>query len=288
MKKILKLFKQTARGWRDHNISMMAAALSYYTFFSLAPLLLIAVSIAGFFFDRQEVVDDVMLQISHLVGPSGALVIHDILLRSGQQQGTGIIGVTAGSAAIILGALFVFMQLQISLNIIWGAPVHAAAKGPLAFMRNWLLSFSLILAAGFLLLVSLLLSAVLSAVSHSMEHLLPGTIGVWGALNFVASLGIITLLFALLFKVLPNTYIEWRDVWIGALITAALFNIGKFFIGLYIGSSFIASTYGAAASIVVILLWVFYASQILYIGAEFTRRYCENYGSRSRRKEHAA
>ncbi|HAR64079.1 MAG: ribonuclease BN [Candidatus Margulisiibacteriota bacterium] len=281
MKKFWTVIKETFSGWSKDNSSMFAAALSFYTFFSLAPLLLIAVAIAGLVFGKEAVQGQVVQQISVLIGKQGSGVIQDMLIHTQKQPSASIFATIIGFATLLLGASAVFLQLQSALNIVWGIRPEESGGGIWGTIKKRVLSFGLVLSLGFLLLVSLLISAALSAFNSYLSGLFPGADVLLFILNFVISLGIITIFFALIFKYLPDVVdIEWRDVWVGAFITSLLFTIGKFLIGFYLGSSGVSSTYGAAASIVVILLWIYYASQIILLGAEFTKFYAISYGSR--------
>jgi len=262
------LLKQTVYAWMSHSAFTLAAALAYYALFSIAPLLLIAISIVGLALGADAARAGVMDQIRSLVGEPGAREIEQ-MLRSVEDAGTnrtvGLIGVVV----LLFGASGVFAQLKQALNLIWETTTPRSGF-VLEFLRERFLSFAMVMAIGFLLLVSLLVSSALSALGTYMTGLLPGSAGMWEGVNFIVSSGIITVLFAMIFKFIPDTEIQWRDVWIGALFSALLFSLGKSLIGLYLGRSAVASAYGAAGSLVVVLVWIYYSSLLLLLGAEFT------------------
>ena len=279
-KQIWRLLKDTYQEWNEDKASRLAAALAYYTIFSVAPLLIIVIAIAGAVFGEEAVRGEIVHQIQSLVGKDGAEFIQTAIRNTNRQgAGTNIIASLIGIGVLIFGASGVFAQLQDALNTIWEvAPKpNAGLKG---MVRTRFLSFAMILVIAFLLLVSLVVSAGLAGMSNFASQLLPGADALWQLLNFAVSFGVVTLLFALIFRVLPDAQIAWGDVWIGAIITALLFNIGKFFLGLYLGNSSFGSTYGAAGSLVIIVAWIYYAAQILFFGAEFTQVYARKYGSR--------
>jgi membrane protein len=275
---IWNLLKQTVAEWQADKVSLWAAALAYYTAFSLAPLLVIAIAIAGAIFGEEAARGQIVGQIQGLVGQQGAEAIQTMLQNAQRPGSGGTIATLIGIAALLLGASGVFGQLQDALNNIWRVEPKPG-RGVRFFIQNRVLSFAMVLVIGFLLLVSLLLSAVLAAITSFFKYLLPNFAIVGHILNFAISFGVITLLFALIYKVLPDVKIPWRYLWIGAIFTALLFNIGKFLIGMYLGSGSVSSTYSAAASLGIILLWVYYSAQILLFGAEFTKVYSRRHGS---------
>jgi membrane protein len=284
-KKIFRLLKETFKEWQEDKSSRLAAALAYYTVFSLAPLLIIIIAIAGAIFGEEAARGEIVSQIQGLVGQEGATVIEEAIQNADQPQISSIASIFS-IIFLLIGASGVFAQLQESLNEIWN--VKAQPKNGLTgLIRKRILSFSAVLGIGFLLLVSLVISAVISGISNYFSDLIPGVDFLWQILNFVVSFGVITLLFALMYKFLPDVKIHWSDVWIGALITALLFTIGKFALGLYLGRGSFGSTYGAAGSLVIILAWVYYSAQILFFGAEFTQVYARRYGSQIVPDEHA-
>ncbi len=271
---VLTILKETGSEWSDDKVPRLSAALAYYTIFSLAPVLIIAVAIAGLVFGQDAAQGEIVRQISGLVGKDNAETIQS-LLRNAYQPGSGRIATIIGITTLMLGASGVFAELQDALNTIWGV-APKPGRSPFDVVKERVVSFSMVLVIAFLLLASLVVSAVLSALSGVL-NVLPGPIS--GLVDNAVSLSIITLLFAMLFKILPDVKIAWRDVWIGAGITAFLFIIGKSLIGLYLGTSSFSSTYGAAGSLVVLLVWIFYSVQILFLGAEFTKVFARRYGS---------
>ena len=252
------------------------AALSFYTLFAIAPLFVIVLAIAGFWFGEEAARRELFGQVSGLVGSEGGEAIQ-ALVSAAHKPNTGVWATIFAVVTLFIGATGVFVQLQDALNSIWGVR-RMPGRGLHNFIKVRLLSFALVAGIGFLLLVSLVLSAGLAALGKVMVGLLPAQETIWHAINFVISFGVITLLFGLIFKVLPDAKIAWRDVWTGAIITALLFNLGKLLLGLYLGRSGVTSAYGAAGSLVVVLLWVYYSAQILLFGAKFTQIYSNRFG----------
>ncbi len=277
LKAFWQLFPETFKEWSDDKVPRLAAALAYYTIFSIAPLLIIVIAIAGAVFGEEAARGEIVSQIQGLVGPDGAKFIETIIQNASQPQ-TGTIASIISVALLLIGATGLFSELQDSLNTIWEVKPKPG-RGIINIIRTRFLSFAMILGIGFLLLVSLVVSAGLSAVVTYFSSLLPGADFIWQILNFVLSFAITTALFGLIFKVLPDVKITWNDVFIGAVITSFLFTIGRFVLGQYLGNATFGSTYGAAGSLVVILAWVNYAAQILFFGAEFTQVYARKYGS---------
>jgi membrane protein len=276
---VTTLAKETVTRWTEDKASALAAALAYYSLFSLAPLVLIAVAVAGLVFGEQAAEGQLYSQLSGLIGDPGARALEGIVASMHEQQGGGVIATIVGIATLLFGATGVFVQLQDSMNTIWKAR-PPTTNGIVEFFRVRLLSFSMVLGIGFLLLVSLILSAVLAVVGGYLGMFLPRGYAVGQALNATVSLVVVTLLFAMIYKLLPDTPVAWRDVWVGALLTSFLFTIGKFAIGFYLGKASVASSYGAAGSVVILLVWVYYSALILYFGAEFTHVYSMRRGSR--------
>ncbi|MGZ6028105.1 MAG: YihY/virulence factor BrkB family protein [Myxococcaceae bacterium] len=276
---VVTLGKETVVRWTEDKASALAAALAYYSLFSLAPLVLIAVAVAGLVFGQQAAEGQLYAQLAGLIGDASAKALQAIVANMHQQKSGGVVATIVGLATLFFGATGVFAQLQDSMNTIWKAK-PPSTNDIVEFLRVRLLSFSMVLGIGFLLLVSLLLSAFLAAVGEYLGSVLPGGVAVGQALNATVSLLVVTVLFAMIYKLLPDTYVAWRDVWLGALVTSLLFTIGKFAIGVYLGKASVASSYGAAGSVVILLLWVYYSSMILYLGAEFTHVYSMRYGSR--------
>lgn len=276
MANLRDLVTETFSEWSDDKASRLAAALSYYTIFSVAPLLIIAIAVAGLVFGRKAATEQLVGEIRDLVGNDGAQVIQSIL-QNASKTTSGILATCIGVVTLLVGASGAFGQLQDSLNTIWEVKPKAG-RGVKGVLRDRFLSFSMVLLIGFLLMVTLLLSAFLSGVGKYLADMLPMSSFVLQAINFAISLGVTSFLFALIFKVLPDAYIRWRDVWVGAAVTALLFSLGRFLIGLYLGRSSVSSAYGAAGSLVVLLLWIYYSAQILLLGAEFTQVYAGKFG----------
>jgi membrane protein len=275
---LFSLAKESFKEWQEDGALQLGAALSYYTIFSIAPLLLIAIAIAGVAFGREAVEGQLVGQIEGLVGRQGAEAVQTMIANAGK-HGQGVLPTVLGIATILFGATGVFVQLQDSLNKIWDVKPKPGG-GVKAFLMQRVISFGMVLGIGFLLLVSLIFAAGVAALDEFATGLLPGAETLIGILGFLVSFALVTLLFAMIYRVLPDVEIAWRDVWVGAGVTALLFTIGKYLIGLYLGNSSVASAYGAAGSLVVVLLWVYYSSQILFLGAEFTQVYATRYGSR--------
>jgi membrane protein len=282
IKNLPNLFKLTYQGWKEDNASRLSAALAYYTVFSLAPMLIIAIAVAGLLWQREAVQEQVLSQIGGLVGEQGRVFISD-LLESASRPAQGIVATVIGIITLIFAALGLFNELHNSLNTIWDVQEGKAQnfwQGIKQVVVNRFLSFTMILGIGFMLLVSLVISTGISALGTWIGGVLPFHEIVLQIINLVISIGIITVLFALIFKVLPDAEIAWRDVWMGAFVTAVLFSIGKTLIGMYLGSSAVANSFGAAGSLVLLLLWVYYSAQVLLFGAEFTQVYANTLGSK--------
>lgn len=278
IKTILDLLKETFSEWNKDKASRLAAALAYYTVFSLAPLLIIVIAIAGSVFGEEAARGELVGQIQGLVGRDGAEFI-ETAIQNASQPTTGTIASIISVVVLLFGASGVFAELQDALNTVWEVQPKPE-RGIINFIRTRFLSFTMVLGVGFLLLVSLVISTALTALISYFSHLLPAGIEFISQLaNFIASFAITTLVFGLIYKVLPDVKIAWSDVWIGAAITSVLFSIGRYLLGQYLGNSSFGSTYGAAGSLVVILAWVYYAAQILFFGAEFTQVYARRCGS---------
>lgn len=285
MKSTWEIVRDTFNEFIEDNAMQHAAALSYYAIFSLAPLLIIAVGVAGIIFGEAEAQKAMLAEIRNLAGPQAAETLTSVFEASGGKEG-GIIATIIGGALLLFGATTVFGQLQASLNAIWNVEPKPG-QGIMGFVRTRFLSLGLVFGIGFLLLTSLVVSAVLSGLNSYLNTQFPGADVLWQVVNFVVSITVIALLFAVIFRYLPDAEITWRDVFIGALATSALFNVGKLGIGLYLGNSSAGSAYGAAGSLVVLLLWVYYSSLILFFGAEFTQVYARRFGSRIEPSPHA-
>jgi membrane protein len=259
-----------------HQDSRIGAALAFYTVFSLAPILTLSIAIAGFFFGERAARGEIVEQIGDLIGPEGAHAVQAVLQNAGR-PGTALVPTIVSVVTLIFGANTALAELKSGLDQIWDVPPERR-QGFWYYVRTRLLSVGLILALGFLLLVSLVLSAALAALARFWRgEDVVNTLLTW--LNALFSFFLVVLLFATIYKVLPSARIAWRDVTIGALVTSMLFTVGKFAIGAYIGNSGVASAYGAASSVVLLLLWVYYSSQIMLFGAEFTRAYAYRFGS---------
>ncbi|MGH9869071.1 MAG: YihY/virulence factor BrkB family protein [Candidatus Polarisedimenticolia bacterium] len=262
------LVKDTMDDWMEHNAHQLAAALAYYALFSIAPLVLIAISIVGLVLGPEAARAGVMDEIQGLIGEKGAQGVEEMLEGLSDVKSNAVAGVL-GLVLVLFGATTVFTQLRSALNTIWEA--QPGTGGLVAgFVKDRLLSFALVVAIGFLLLVSLIMSTVLNAMGTFMTGFAPGSEGVWEGVNFIVSAAVVTVMFALIYKFIPEAVIHWRDVWIGALISALLFSVGKSLIGYYLGRSAVASAYGAAGAVVVLLIWVYYSSLLVLLGAEFT------------------
>lgn len=279
MKDYFNLAKNSLLAWKDDSASSMGASIAFYTVFSIAPLLIIVIAVAGFLWGEAAVRGEVINQLGGLVGPDGAAGVQN-LIKSADRPTQGITATVISASILVWGATRVFTELQSALDRIWKVP--PINQKPLwSTVRARVLSFGLVLGLAFLLLVSLVLSALLAALGqwagglfHAWETLLQ-------VINIAVSLSIATLLFAMIFKFMPRARIAWRDVWIGAIVTAVLFEIGKVLIALYVGKSSTVSSLTAAGSLVAVLIWVYYAAQVFLLGAEFTWIYATHYGSRS-------
>jgi membrane protein len=271
-KRIFKLVKETISEWQDDNVPLLAAALAYYTIFSLAPLLVIAIAIAGAFFGEEAAQREIAGQIQGFVGKDGAEAIQAMIQNANKPNAGGAIATLLGVVTLLLGASGVFGQLQTALNTIWDVKPKPG-QGLRSFLQSRFLSFAMVVVIGFLLLVSLVLSALLAGISNFFGSFLPTLTALGVILNFFLSFSVTTFLFAAIYKFLPDVKVPWSNLWVGAAVTSFLFSIGKFLIGLYLGNSAVGSTYGSAGSLIVILIWVFYSAQILLIGAEFTQVY---------------
>ncbi|MEH2067952.1 MAG: YihY/virulence factor BrkB family protein [Nostoc sp.] len=274
---IWQLFQETFQEWSEDKASRLAAALAYYTIFSIAPLLIIVIAIAGAAFGEEAARGQIVGQIQGLVGKSGAEFIQTAINNANKPQ-TGAIASIISVVVLLLGATGLFTELQDSLNTIWEVKPKPG-QGVTNIIRLRFLSFAMIIGIGFLLLVSLVISTGLAALSTYFSNLIPGVDFLWKILNFLISFAITTFLFGLIFKVLPDVKIAWSDVLIGAILTSFLFSIGRFLLGQYLGNGSFGSAYGAAGSLVIILAWVNYAAQILFFGAEFTQVYARRHGS---------
>jgi membrane protein len=261
--------KEAATNWSNHKDARQGAALAYYSVFSLGPIIVIAIAVAGLLFGQDAVTSQVMSSIKEMLGDTGAKAV-EAMLAGASRPAAGIVATMLGIGALLFAAIGVVVQLKDALNVVWEVE-DSKQSGIWHFARNYVLSFAAVLAVGFLLLVSLLVSTGLAAAGKYAATYLPE--GALHAVSMLTSFVVVTALFAMMFKWLPDVSVRWRDVWLGALLTALLFEFGKAAIGFYIGKQGLESTYGAAASIVVVLIWVYYTSQIILMGAEVTHSY---------------
>jgi membrane protein len=267
--------QETVSRWSEHKDARLGAALAYYSIFSLGPLIVIAITVAGLVFGGEAVQAQVFGALHGLLGDSGTQAI-DAMLKGANRPREGIFATVIGVGALVFAAVGVVVQLKDALNTVWEVETPPGS-GIWRFVRTYIWSLAGVLSLGFLLLISMLLTAGLSAAGKYIAPYLPEAM--LQIAGFLSSFAVIALLFAMMFKWLPDTPIAWRDVWLGAILTAALFEVGKFLIGLYIGKQGLESTYGAAASIVIVLIWVYYSAQLVLMGAEFTNVYARRYGS---------
>jgi membrane protein len=286
LKQTWKLLKDSFNAWLDDYAPSMGAALAYYTMFSIAPLLLIVIAVAGMFFGQEAVSGAIFAQLSDLMGEEGAKTIQDMLASVSRPE-EGVTATIIGVVVLLIGATTVFNELQDDLDRIWRAPAREGG-GLWKFLRARLLSFGMILGIAFLMVVSLVMSAALATLGKWWGGVFGGWEVLAHALDLLVSFALITGVFAMIYKFLPRVKIRWHDVWIGAAVTAALFTIGKFLIGLYLGKSDIGSGFGAAGSLALVMVWVYYSAQIFLFGAEFTRIYSHAYGSRQDEVQQAA
>jgi membrane protein len=277
-KPMWQFLKTTINEWVEAEPFQLAAALSYYTLFSLAPLLLIAIGVAGFVFGREAAQNQIVETLQGMIGQDSAKTVQEMIQASNEKPKTGMLSTIIGFIALLFGAGGVVGQLQTSLNRMWEV-TPKPGQGIWGFLRQRFFSFAMVLAIGFLLLVSLVVTAVLSSFTAMLGSLLGDATFIAHAIDILVSFGFVTLLFALIYKYVPDVQIHWRDVWVGAALTSILFTLGKYLIGLYIGTSGVSSTFGAAGSLITILVWVYYSSLIFFLGAEFTRVYATEYGS---------
>ena len=273
--------KEAAENWSDHKDSRQGAALAYYSVFSIGPLIVIAIAIAGFVFGREAVTGQVALSIKDMLGDTGAKAVQAMLVDASRPK-EGLLATSLGIGALLFAAIGVVVQLKDALNIVWEIK-ETPGSGLWYYIRSYVLSFAGVLSVGFLLLVSLLVTTALAAMGKYAAPYIQEW--VFHLISILVSFCVITLLFAMMFKWLPDATIDWYDVWLGAIITAALFEIGKSAIGFYIGKQGLESTYGAAASIVVVLIWVYYSSQIILMGAEVTHAFAKHKGSIKTREQ---
>jgi membrane protein len=273
----IRLLKATATEWYQDKALRLSAAMAYYSIFSIAPLLVIALSMAGLVFGPDAVRGHLDEQLASIMSPQAAESLQS-MVQSVSRPSDSIPGAIIGFCVLLVGASGVFGQLKDALNTIWEVQEKPGSSGVMKFLRQRLLNFGMVLVIGFLLLTSLVLTTALAAFNDYLDRIFQLPPALWGVAAFLISFGIVTLLFAFIFKVLPDAQIAWRHVWIGATVTAGLFEVGKFALGWYLGRESTASGYGAAGAVVLLLLWVYYASCILFFGAEFTQVYAREHG----------
>jgi membrane protein len=275
-----RLLAEAARGWRKDNAPRLGAALSYYTLFSIAPLLVVAIAVAASVFGQDAAQGRIVAELSGLLGEAGARALEETVENS-RTASTGALATAGALVTLFLGATGVFGELKGALNVVWDVKEEEQPRRGflVGLLRNRIWSFAMVLAVGFLLLVSLIVNALLAAAHGALGRYLPAPGALLASANTLASLVLITVLFALIFKFLPDTRVAWSDVWVGAALTSALFVAGKYLIGLYLGKSSVSSAYGAAGSVVVLIVWVYYAAQVFFFGAELTQAYARSHGS---------
>lgn len=276
---IWSMLRDAASDWVEDTAPQLGAALAFYSVLSVAPLLVIAISIASLVYGEEAASRQMLVQAENMVGKEGALAIRE-MLEHAQKPGSGIFAPVLGIATLLLGASGVFGQLQDAMNTIWEVPAKTG-NSVWNFVRARFLSFAMVLGTGFLLLVSLVLSAMISGAGEYLSGQIRDLEPIMHLATALVSFLLVSILFAMIFKLLPDTQVQWRDVWVGAVLTAALFTIGKLVIGAYLGKSGLSSAYGAAGSLVVLVLWIYYSAQILFFGAELTQAYARRFGSRA-------
>src|SRR5665647_1083881 len=277
VKRLKIVLIESLTSWVDHRASSKGAALAFYTLFSMTPILVVAIAVAGYVFGAEAAQGAIVAQVQGLVGPNGAQAIQ-ALLAAARDPVSGLVATLVASVLLLLGATSVFAELKGSLDELWGIdkPRQSAFS---VFLRTRLLSFGMVLVLAFLLLVSLVVSAALAVLERYAGGVLGSFAAVLATTSSLISFGVIACMFAIIYKTLPDAPLTWRDVWIGAAFTAGLFSLGKYVIGLYLGNSGVASSFGAAGSLIALLLWVYYSAQIFFLGAEFTRHYARRFGS---------
>lgn len=275
-KHVALLFRNAARDWSRDEASSHAAALSFYTLFSISPLLVVAIAVAGLLHGQDAATEQAMGRLREMMGPQAADAVRTILENTGPKR-SGILATAIGLFGVLLGATGVFGHLQRALNRMWKVR-SKPGRGIGGLVRDRLVSFGLVVFMGLLLLASTVAATAFSAAGEKLASYLPFSSAALQAFNFAISMAVTALLFAILFRFLPDGRIRWRDLWVGAFATAFLFSVGRFLIGLYLARASVSSPYGAAGSLVLLLLWIYYSSQVLFLGAEFTRTYAEEFG----------
>lgn len=282
MKKFFKLLIRTVKGWLEDKAPKQAAALAYYTIFSIAPLIIIVITILGFLYKDQDFGSLFMTQVSSLVGETGAAAFEGVVEAANKPEAS-VWATVISIVTLLFGATGVFVQLKEALNVAWGVEKQEG-EGIKGIVRVRAIAIAGVLVIGFLLLVSLFVSAFISGITSRFSSDILILSILIQILNQVVAIGFVSVLFAFIFKFLPDVHVAWKDVWIGAIFTSILFNIGKYLIGIYLGNSNVGSVFGAAGSILVVLVWVYYSAQILLFGAEFTQVYSEHFGSMKKQK----
>jgi len=274
---MIDLLTETLKAWMKHRAASRGAALAFYTLFAIAPILLLAVAVAGYFFGARAAQGDIVTELQQLVGLNAATAIRSVLIHA-HDASTGRLTTIVASVFLLIAATSVFSELKDSLDEIWGVP-QPRYSGVVALIRTQLLSFALVFLLAALVVFSLLISAALAVLESFASETFSHAAAFYGILSSLAAFGIIACLFAVVYRMLPDAVLSWSDVWIGAAVTAGLFSLGKYAIGLYLARSVIASTFGAAGSVIALLLWIYYSAQIFLLGAQFTRQYALRYGS---------
>jgi membrane protein len=278
LKSTIPLLKETYKKWSEHQAPRLGASVAFYSLLSFAPLLVLIAAVAALVFDRTTAQNAMIDQARQMIGDRGAETVKSLLMNA-QKPSSGILASVIAFITLLFGASGVFSELRDALNTIWDAQPDQTS-GFMAMVKQKLFSFGMVLSVGFLLLVLLILSAGLAVAGKFFGQMLPLPEAVFQAINFVVSFAVITILFALLFRYVPNRRIEWSDVWVGAIGTALLFTIGKFLLGLYLGKASVGSAYGAAGSLVAVIVWVYYSAQIFFFGAEFTRVHADAHAAK--------
>jgi membrane protein len=272
------VLNESLTSWVDHRADSKGAALAFYTLFSMTPILMLSIAVAGYFFSAEAAQGEIVSQVQGLAGPNGAQAIQ-ALLAAAQDPASGMVTTLLACVLLLLGATSVFVELKGSLDEMWGIDKPCQSAFSVVFLRTRLLSFGMVLVLAFLLLVSLVFSSALAMLEHQAGGALSASAAVLAVISSFVSFGVIASMFAVIYKTLPDAPLSWSDVWIGAAFTAGLFSIGKYVIGLYLGNSGVSSSFGAAGSLVALLLWVYYSAQIFFLGAAFTRQYALWFGS---------
>jgi membrane protein len=276
-KTLFQILQATFASWNRHEAPRLGAALAFYTILSLSPLVIIVLALAGLVFSRSTAQGHILSQVQGMIGPDGGKAVESMLANA-QRPAAGILGTIVGLLSLLFGASGVFTELRSALNLIWEVTPEKTS-GVVGLLRERFFSFGMVLSIGFLLLVSLVVSAVLAAIGKFFGGLLPVPSPVVAVLNFFLSYLGVAVLFGLIFRLVPEAKVRWRNVWLGALVTALFFSIGKTLIGLYLGKSSVGSAYGAAGSVIVVIVWVYYSAQIFFFGAEFTHAYTKRRSS---------